>query len=272
MNVAIVGRGRVGRALAKALEGTIHRPSLHRGSAPKKRTATDLPPDDADALVLAVPDAAIAATAARLDGCAPHAVRLHCSGSVPYTALGEGPGARGAMHPLVSFPHPRSAPSLAGATFVIAGEPRAKRTAAAIARAIGARPLLKEIHGPTYHAAAALAANGAAAVADVAVRVLVAEGLARRDAERAIGALLRSVAENVEHVGVPHALSGPIVRGDAGTVRAHRAALRDSDPSAADAYDALAPIILDCARRAGLGEGKAEELAAVLGRTRRRRS
>ena len=102
---------------------------------------------------------------------------------------------------------------------------RVSEWAADYHRTVGDRPVRAQVHGPAYHAAAALGANGAAALAAVAVRVLEAQGMTRRDAERAMGALLRTVGENVETVGVPTALSGPVIRGDAGTVRRHREAL-----------------------------------------------
>ena len=123
------------------------------------------------------------------------------------------------------------------------------------------------MHGPTYHAAAALSANGAAALASVAVRGMTSIGLRPTAARRAIGALLRTVGENVERVGVPDALTGPVFRGDDATVHRHRVALQRADPLARAAYDAVAPAVLDCARRAGLPE---ERVRAVQRALRRR--
>jgi predicted short-subunit dehydrogenase-like oxidoreductase (DUF2520 family) len=71
---------------------------------------------------------------------------------------------------------------------------------------------------------------------------------------------LRTVGENVARVGTPAALTGPIVRGDAATVRAHRDALDAVDPDARAAYDALAPHVLACALAAGLDRARADEV------------
>ncbi len=244
MNILVVGRGRVGRGLATALRTSTLPVRLTSGRRPRGLGA-------ADAVILAVPDGAIASVAESVapqtrDGC----VILHCAGSLGPEALGGVDRPSGAMHPLVSFADPRRPPALAGATFAIDGSPEARRAARRIARACGARPLeLPGLHGGAYHAAAALVANGAAALATVGVEVLVGRGLKRRDAERALGALLRTVAENVERVGVPAALSGPVMRGDVATVRRHRGALIDRD--ARRAYDAIGPTIVSVARRLG---------------------
>ncbi len=258
MSVAIVGRGRVGRGLTRALSRAGEEARLTSGRAPRPRALRG-----ASAVVVATPDPFIAATAAKVRALAPRAPLLHCSGSLGPEACGvDGP--HGVMHPLASFADPARPPALAGVAFVIAGDRVAAREASRIARALGARPLVRAVHGAGYHAAAALSANGAAALATIAVRVLEAKGLARREAERAVGALLRTVGENVERVGVPRALSGPVMRGNADVVARHQAALALLDPSAREAYDAIAPAILDCARRAGLDEARADAIEALL--------
>jgi predicted short-subunit dehydrogenase-like oxidoreductase (DUF2520 family) len=266
VRVTIVGRGRLGSGLAKALRRTSVQTTLTAGRSPRAAALR------ADAVVLAVPDPHVEAVArAVAPRLGPGTVALHCSGSLGPEVLAplrEGGAAVGAMHPLVSFADPKRPPALAGTSFVIDGDRRARASARRIARAVGARALVAPVHGAAYHAAAALSANGAAALATVAVRVYEALGLSRRDAQRAVGALLRTVGENVERIGVPEALSGPVIRGDAATVGRHRRALSALDDDARAAYDAVAPAILDCARRAGLPE----ERAAAVRRALRRRA
>jgi predicted short-subunit dehydrogenase-like oxidoreductase (DUF2520 family) len=121
--------------------------------------------------------------------------------------------------------------------------------------------VVAKISDPAYHAAAALAANGTAALAFASVRLLVRLGFGQRAAERAVGGLLRTVADNVERLGVPEALTGPIARGDRVTVATHRKALRRQGRDALDAYDAVLPLIVRCARAAGLSKARA---AAIL--------
>lgn len=255
MKLAILGRGRVGQGLARALARTKHSARVLPGRAVSHVTEKTI--------VLAVPDPAIASVAARLDLRSTQVI-LHCSGSLGPEVL---PGtSRGVMHPLASFADPTRPPSLKGTSFLIAGDPRAVKRAKSLAKALRARPVLAPVHGPAYHAAAALSANGAAALAAVAVRVLAEIGLEEADAQRAIGALLRTVGENVERVGVPQALSGPIIRGDDGTVSRHRIALEAIDPEARAAYDAVAPAILDCARRAGLPADRVDAVRDALKR------
>lgn len=211
----------------------------------------------AEVVVLAVPDAAIESVARRVldrtDAERPPVV-LHCAGALGTEAYGRLPErfptvAFGAMHPLVSFAHPKRPPPLAGTCFAVAGAPRARRAARRLARACGATAIgtgPDGIHGPAYHAAAALLANGSAALAFVGVGLLRELGLSKRGSEKALGSLLRSVAHNVETLGVPRALTGPVMRGDHATVRRHRRALgRSTD--ARRAYDALVPVIERCA-------------------------
>ena len=107
------------------------------------------------------------------------------------------------------------------------------------------------LHGPSYHAAAALLANGSAALAYVSVELLTYLGFGRKDATKAMGTLLRSVAENVERIGVPGALSGPIRRGETRAVRIHQRSLKTLPPLYRETYNRLVPIIVDCAEAIG---------------------
>lgn len=258
-----MGRGRVGRGLAAALRRSAEvRVSLASGRRPTRGVAR------ADVIILAVPDAAIASTAATISAwIGPGTVVVHCAGA-------RGPGeldackragaAVGVLHPMVSFPSPTRPPSLRGTTLVVDGDAQAVRCARRLGRAMGARVVVAPVHGPAYHAAAALAANGSAALATAAVGLLERLGLQRRAAERTVGGLLRTVADNVERIGVPDALTGPVRRGDADTVRAHRQALRRLDGAVLRAYDAVAPVILECARAAGLSADRARRVRRAL--------
>ncbi len=214
-------------------------------------------------VLLAVADPFLESTARRLEALPSRAPVLHASGARDASALDSlRPRPVGVFHPLVSFAG-RRAPSLAGAVVVVAGDPAAVRVARRLAAALDLDVIDAPLHGPRYHASAALVANGAAALATRAVRALEGQGVSTRRAERAVAGLLRSVADNVARVGVPAALTGPIVRGDAATVAAHRAAI---DPKTRAAYDAIAPVILDVAREAGLSASNARAIRAALTR------
>lgn len=263
MNVVFVGRGRVGQGLYKLTRREFSHWRLTSGHKPSKRVIAD-----ADVIVLAVPDPVIAEAAARIGPWMKAGARvLHCAGSRTADELDvcRGAGARvGAMHPLASFAEPKRPPDLRGVTFIISGDAQAVAAGRRIARAVGARPLALAIHGPEYHALAAMIAGGTVGFVHTTIPVLEDMGFSRRDAERAAASLVRSVADNIADIGLPAALTGPVIRGDAGTVAAHRRALRGLSPHVAEAYDAVAPLVLACAVSAGLDRRTAAKIRAAL--------
>jgi predicted short-subunit dehydrogenase-like oxidoreductase (DUF2520 family) len=268
--VCIVGRGKVGRALAQALA----RHGIAHASLRGRSLRGPVPP--AELYLLAVPDAALRNVAERLaPQLAPEACALHLAGARDVdelAALSARGVAVGVFHPLVSFAHARGAASLEGASFTAFGQARATRAARRLAKQLGARcVVLPAAPGPAYHAAAALVANGAAALTHAAVRVLSELGFSPAAAELALSALLASVASNVRTVGVPAALTGPVMRGDVGTVERHLAALHALDPALREAYAALQPAIVDCAVAAGLASDVAHQLLRVAASPARRR-
>jgi len=262
MNVLIIGRGRVGSGLRRSLEAsdTLEVAIAGRRCNPSRIAA-------ADAIVLAVSDDSISSVAQSI---APNLKRgttvLHCAGARgadELDACKASGAAVGVMHPLVSFASKQRSPSLRGTTFTVNGSRRAVAASRRIATACGASVVSAETSGAGYHAAAALAANGAAALAFVSVGLLERMGFAPRAAERAIGGLLQSVAENVQSLGVPGALTGPIARGESESVSNHREALRALSSDALVAYDSVVPIIVRCAQAAGLRRAKASEILRI---------
>jgi predicted short-subunit dehydrogenase-like oxidoreductase (DUF2520 family) len=244
LQVAVLGRGKLGRALALALREAGVPTQLLAGRRPGKLRA--------NVVLLAVPDAQIASVAAALE-LDSGTVVMHCAGARGLAELAAARAHRGVLHPLLSFASRTHPPQLHGATFTCFGDRRALAAARRIARALGARLLvLPGPPGPAYHAAAALVANGAAALADHGASTLQALGISRRASELALAGLLMSVANNIARVGLPTALTGPVVRGDAATVAGHLQALRELDSELAAAYAALQPLIVNTARKAGL--------------------
>ena len=259
MNILIIGRGRVGTALRRSLGSSEEHTVTTAG-----RSWSPSSVQRADAVVLAVSDDAIESVAEKIaPSLSGSTTVLHCAGARGAEALRSCDtrgAALGVMHPLVSFPSTRATPQLHGTTFTVNGSRRAIATSRRIARACGARAVVAQTGDAAYHAAAALAANGAAGLAFVSVGVLEGLGFDKRAAERAIGGLLRSVGENVQNVGVPGALTGPIARGEVRSVANHRSALRRVSRNALSAYDAVVPIIVSCARAAGLSPAKASKI------------
>jgi predicted short-subunit dehydrogenase-like oxidoreductase (DUF2520 family) len=256
--VTVVGRGKVGRALAAGLRAAAVPVQLL--SARSRRPAPRHP-----LVILSVPDHAIASSAARLV-LQPASVVLHCAGARGPDELAacRQRGAHvAAFHPLASFADPRRAPPWPEVTFAVCGDAAATRTGRRLAAALGARVATADLRRATYHGAAALAANGAVGLAFAAKAALVAAGLGPRAAERALGGLLASVAANIAHLGLPAALTGPVRRGDVDTVARHQAAWADDVPDHRASYDAALPAIVGCALAAGLARSDATAMLAL---------
>jgi predicted short-subunit dehydrogenase-like oxidoreductase (DUF2520 family) len=220
MKVFILGGGKVGRALAAALKKQKTPVTLRpaRKGVPTTRI-------DADVIVLALRDRQLGPVAADLatSGVVPrHAVVVHNSGALPAEALEPLRGVCAGiaqMHPMISFASLTSFPTLTRGHVHVKGEPAAEKRARAVAKKIGMTPrTFASLDTVGYHAAAGLVANGAAALAAIGVELLAVSGVPRNDAPKMLGPLLRSVAENVEKLGFPDALTGPVRRGDAGAI------------------------------------------------------
>lgn len=262
MRVCILGRGKVGTALALHLRQAGCTVQHLRGQPPWRALAK------ADVYILAIPDAALARTITPLGPLLPgKASVFHCAGARSHEELASlrAWGASiGVMHPLVSFAARQRPPQLAGATLVVQGDPRARRHAKQLGRLLDAHVLTTDAVGPAYHAAAALVANAGVALACSGLDILLALGFPAREATRALAGLLRSVAENTERVGLPRALTGPVVRGDAQTVGGHLKALQALDPSLARTYAGLQELVLACAVRAGLPAADARRVRGAV--------
>jgi predicted short-subunit dehydrogenase-like oxidoreductase (DUF2520 family) len=288
-SVFVVGTGPVATAIAGALRhGGVpvlglwgRRPEAVRKAAGTAGVAGfGVPPDlilEADVLLLAVKDDAIRDVAAQLleTGLVTRKhVLLHCSGALAAAEAFGGDGAAigvagvGTLHPLRSFPDVKDAArSLKGTVFGLEGDEVGKHVAHRLCRALGGTPL--DIHGEgmaLYHAAAALAANALVALFDAAAEALAAAGIPREEAPAALLPLMRGTLENVARVGTPEALTGPIGRGDAGTIAKHLTALSAQAPGLVTLYQALSRRVLDVARKKGVAPPEnLAKIAQLLG-------
>jgi predicted short-subunit dehydrogenase-like oxidoreductase (DUF2520 family) len=104
---------------------------------------------------------------------------------------------------------------------------------------------------PLYHAGAVFASNYVVAVLEAALRLFDGAGVDRAAALEPVLALARGTLDNIAKVGIPAALTGPVERGDAGTVRLHVEAIRDRAPAMAEAYAALARLACEVALAKG---------------------
>jgi len=249
--IGIRGRGRAGRALARALSAA--------GASPVwiSRAWKRSPSRPFDVIFLAVPDDAIAAESRRLVGQGTRArCVLHLSGALPAAPALAAWKARGSaiasFHPLGSFSG-RPSDSAGGRTVAIEGDPAGRAAAFRIARAIGGRPWrVAAAAKPIYHAAATAAAGGTATLVAKAARAAERAGMPARDALPAFARLAGEAVDNVARAGFPAGLTGPLARGDAGTLRLHRRALAGKG-GLADAYAALARAARTAIRRKTAG-------------------
>lgn len=271
--VTVVGPGRVGGSLAAALAGAGEAVELRSRSgapapaleaAPEVVGATGLPsPGEAAAptLVLAVPDDELEATAsawaAALEGTAadgsapadpdaPAPVALHTSGVhgpevlAPLRAAG---WAVGGWHPLTAVAAV-DPDAFRGRAAGVSGDPAAVERGRTLSEAVGARPIpVDDGAHARYHAAAVLASNGLVACLAAAREELAAATGGRGDLEDLLP-LARAALDHVEALGLDGGLTGPVDRGDAGTVRRDLEAL---GPERAGLYRRLARELLDLA-------------------------
>jgi len=262
--VFIFGAGKVGSGLARALRA--------RGAAvtlrPQRRGLPSRP-IDAGLIILAVRDRDVAPAAAELAarGLVGHreAAVVHCAGALGPEALAAARGPRvgvAQMHPMISFASKGFTPSLLRGQLHVDGDPSAMKAARALGKLLGMTArTIPGLDRVAYHAGAGLVANGAAALAAGGVDLLEKAGVPRETAAAMLGPLLRSVAENVERLGLPDALTGPVRRGDAAGLGKHLATLGRLAPALVPFYVAAARTQLPLAR--ALGDAPAESFDAI---------
>jgi predicted short-subunit dehydrogenase-like oxidoreductase (DUF2520 family) len=231
LRVGIVGAGRVGTALARALRDAgvdvdVDGP-VGRGERPSH----------CDAIVLCVPDAEIAAAAETVTAAAP--LVGHTSGATPLTALAHAGVPGFGLHPLQSFAH--AGVRFEGAGAAVAGAtPEALAFATELAERLGMRPFEIDDEGrAAYHAAASMASNFLVTLEAAAEAIAAGAGLDCDDARQLMLPLVRQTVENLAELGPEAALTGPVARGDEATVQAQRAAVERVAPELLALFDEL---------------------------------
>jgi len=210
-SVNVIGRGRVGSAVAERLE--------ERGVELR---------EDAELVLLCVPDAAIADTARDL---VPGQWIAHVSGATPLRAL-DPHTRRFGLHPLQTFTRSRGAEQLDGAWAAVTAESdEAREHGRELARTLGLHPFdLADAARPVYHAGAAIASNYLVTLHRAATRLFEA---ACAPPQALVPLMTRTIENGFE-------LTGPIARGDWDTVGAHVRAIHAEAPELEPMYVALA--------------------------------
>jgi predicted short-subunit dehydrogenase-like oxidoreductase (DUF2520 family) len=228
--IAIVGRGRMGSALADALRAS--------GAEVLGPLARGEPAAGADVVLLCVPDREIGAASAAVE---PGHLVGHVSASAPLDLLA--PHERFVMHPLLSVVG-AGAP-FAGAFCAIDGSSDAAIEAArGIAGRLGMHVrIVPREQRALYHAAASVASNFLVTLEGAAERLASHVGLERE----ALVPLVRATLDNWARQGARAALTGPIARGDLATAARQREAVADAAPDLIPLWDALAQATRDLA-------------------------
>jgi predicted short-subunit dehydrogenase-like oxidoreductase (DUF2520 family) len=279
--VAVIGPGRVGTLLVVAAARAGWQPvavaggteaarariaSLVTGCRP--RSSTSEAAADADLVVVATPDGAVESVVtdlARADVLREGHRVVHVAGSLGLAPLRRaalaGAGVA-ACHPAMTVPSGATDPDLLiGAAWAVTAPPADRPWARDLVVDLGGDPhdVPDEVRG-LYHAGLAVGSNAAAAAVVVARQLLLAARI--EDPARFLAPLVRRSVTNALDGGAA-ALTGPVVRGDVGTVANHLAALDADVPELRDAYRDLTRVLLGRVRSA-LSPAAAAELDALL--------
>jgi predicted short-subunit dehydrogenase-like oxidoreductase (DUF2520 family) len=285
LRITIIGAGRVGQTLGRLASqsgydiGEVvcrsHRSAkaaarfIAAGNPQSARRARLSP---ADIILIATPDDHIKDAVKLITAAAQNfrrAVVLHVSGAVsseilsPLVRLGF---ATGSCHPLQAFESPQSAVAKIQASyFCIEGAPRAVRAARQLVGRIGASHFeIATAMKSLYHAAAVMASGGVTALVSISIEMLSRCGLSDGEAARVLLPLVEGTIANVRAVGTARALTGPVRRGDAGTVERNMKALNETEQDWVDAYRLLSRRSIILAERAGTDKQALKKLQRIL--------
>lgn len=283
LTVGFIGAGTVGTALAVRLQQKGYRvaavASRSRTSAERLAGMVDgckvcgsgqEVADSVNMVFVTTPDGVIPQIAAQLNWYPGQSV-VHCSGAdsldvlEPATLKGAVPGG---FHPLQTFASIKHAiENIPGSTFALEAEEPLLGTLKEMTGALDGKCIQL---GPgdkvIYHAAAVFACNYLVTLAKLSTDLWQALGVPSEEATRALLPLIRGTVNNLENVGLPDCLTGPIARGDAGTIQKHIAALEKRAPQLLPAYLELGRQTIPIALAKGkIDEDKAGQLKTILG-------
>jgi predicted short-subunit dehydrogenase-like oxidoreductase (DUF2520 family) len=225
--------------------------------------------DNAELVFITTPDDAIAPVASKVKWHPAQSV-VHCSGAdsvdilKPARELGAGVGA---FHPLQTFASVQQAiENMPGSTFALEAEGPLLETLKDMAEALGGRwVVLKASDKVLYHASAVIACNYMVTLVKLASDLWQSFDIPPRQATQALLPLIRGTLHNIETIGIPDCLTGPIARGDTGTINKHLDALEQSAPHLLTAYRELGRQTVPIALAKGrIDKKQAQELEALL--------
>jgi len=280
--IGFIGAGKVGTALAVKLKGNGY-PVVavgSRNSSSAAKLAQSVAgcraydtiqevADTAEIIFITTPDGAIAAVAAQLNW-RPGQMVVHCSGTESTDLLepARRAGAEvGSFHPLQTFAGAdQDLQNLTGITFAIEAEGSLDALLKDMAEALGGHGVsFRSQEKLLYHAAATMACNYLYTLVKLATDLWQVFGASVPEATQALLPLLRGTLNNLEQVGLPDCLTGPIARGDSGTVRKHLQIIETQAPKVLSTYRELGLQTIPLAiAKGGIDEEIAEKMRLLL--------
>jgi predicted short-subunit dehydrogenase-like oxidoreductase (DUF2520 family) len=282
LKLGFIGAGTVGTALAVRLNSkgypVIAVSSRSRTSAQKLAGAVNgcrafnnnqAVADNAELVFITTPDDAIAPVVSQIRWHRGQSV-VHCSGADSTDILQPAKelGAQvGAFHPLQTFASAQKAiENIPGSTFALEAEEPLLNTLKDMATALDGHWVeLKASDKVLYHAAAVIACNYMVTLVKLATDLWQTFNVPPPKATKALLPLLRGTLNNIETIGIPQCLTGPIARGDIGTINKHLDALNQTAPHLLSTYRELGQQTIPIALAKGrINQEKAQELQAIL--------
>jgi predicted short-subunit dehydrogenase-like oxidoreductase (DUF2520 family) len=292
LKVAIIGAGSVGTAMGYLLKHrgypVIGAASRTTESAKKAvefigegEATTDLKAiaKKSEIVFITTPDGVIEEVCRKLaleNGFNPGTVVLHMSGALSSEILksAKAVGANVAsLHPLQSFANVKEAvKNLPGSYFCMEGDKAALPVAREIVSVLNGKELtLKVDKKPLYHAGAAVASNFLVATVEFGLELLEAAGIDRQDSLDSLMPLIKGTINNIENLGIPSALTGPISRGDIGVIEDHLKTILRDKPERLRLYTELGRYTVEIAVKKGtINDNDAERIISLLDKYQKR--
>jgi len=231
-------------------------------------TAQDVA-EAAELVFITTPDDVIAQVCAEVQWREVNSV-VHCSGAHSVDILGSAKklgAAVGSFHPLQTFADVDQAiRNLPGSTFALEAEEPLLTTQKELTRLLnGNWVVLKPGDKVLYHVAAVFACNYLVTLVKLALDLWLNFGVSSKEATRALLPLLEGTINNINNIGLPDCLTGPVARGDSGTIEGHLSALETRNLDLLTTYKELGLQTIPIALAKGkVSEQKAEEMKALL--------
>lgn len=269
MKINIVGAGRVGLTLGRLFSdnntlevGSVFNRAMSKSEESVSFIGSGTPINDlrnmqsADIYMVTTSDNALDSICLEMLDCHDFkkgSVIFHCSGVAPSTVF-EKLKERGCLiasvHPVKSFADPSIAISNFDGTFCgVEGDDKALDILEGCFQSIGGHTFrINTDKKAMYHGATVMACNNLVALMEAATSMYVDAGLERSEALQVMEPIVRGTVTNVFKLGAVSALTGPIARGDSGTVKKHLAALENDDGMLRDVYCSLGKWALKLSR------------------------